>query len=104
MIGQYLIKRLNLTSNISEKDIDRIAYLMKNLDFVINGLVDTPQVASGGICIDEINSSLELIKYNNIFIGGEMIDIDGKCGGYNLHFAFCSAYHIYNKLKELIYV
>lgn len=104
MIGQYLIKRLNLTSNISEKDIDRIAYLMKNLDFVINGLVDTPQVASGGICIDEINSSLELIKYNNIFIGGEMIDIDGKCGGYNLHFAFCSAYHIFNKLKELIYV
>lgn len=104
MIGQYLIKRLNLTANIAINDIEKIAYLLKNLDFNINGLLDTPQVASGGVSTDEINHSLELKRYKNMFIGGEMIDIDGKCGGYNLHFAFCCAVHIYNQLKERIYV
>ena len=104
MIGQDLIKRLNLTANIAINDIEKIAYLLKNLDFNINGLLDTPQVASGGVSTDEINHSLELKRYKNMFIGGEMIDIDGKCGGYNLHFAFCCAVHIYNQLKERIYV
>lgn len=104
MIGQYLIKKLNLKDKITNKDIIKIASTLKNLSFNINGLVDTPQVASGGICISEIKTNLELFKYNNIFIGGEMIDIDGKCGGYNLHFAFCSAVHIFNSLKERLHV
>lgn len=100
MVGQYLIKRLNLKNIITENDIKNIAYLLKNMTFKINGLVDAPQVAKGGIDIKEIKPNLELKKYNNIFIGGEMIDIDGKCGGYNLHFAFSSAIHIFNNLKE----
>lgn len=102
MLGQYLIKRLNLKNKIKENDIFIISKNLKNLSFNINGLVDTPQVAKGGIDTKEIKPNLELYKYNNIFIGGEMIDIDGKCGGYNLHFAFSCALNIYNELKEKI--
>lgn len=104
MLGQYISKRLNLKGVISKDDIDIIAKTLKNLTFKINGLVDTPQVAKGGVDTNEINTNLELKKYKNIFIGGEMIDIDGKCGGYNLHFAFSSALEIYNTLKERLYV
>lgn len=104
MIGQYIIKRLNLKETLTNNDIKTIANTLKHLTFKINGLVDNPQVAKGGIDVSEINNNLELVKYSNIFIGGEMIDIDGKCGGYNLHFAFSSALEIFNELKERLHV
>ena len=97
-ISQYLIKRLNLKDTLTIKDIKLIAYELKNLKFKVKGLVDTPQVAKGEININEVNSNLELKKYKNIYIGGECLDIDAKCGGYNLHFAFSSALTIYNDL------
>lgn len=46
------------------------------------------QVSSGGININEINLNLSLKNDPNIFVGGEEIDIDGICGGYNIEFAF----------------
>ncbi len=49
------------------------------------------QVSNGGIDISEINNNLSLKKDNNIYVGGEIIDVDGLCGGYNLMFAFTSA-------------
>ena len=49
------------------------------------------QVSHGGIDISEINDNLSLKKDNNIYVGGEIIDVDGLCGGYNLMFAFTSA-------------
>ena len=30
----------------------------------------------------------------NIYLTGELLDVDGDCGGYNLHFAFASGYHV----------
>ena len=102
MVGQYIINKLNLKNTITKEDINNIAFTLKNLDFEVLGLMDAPQVAKGGIDINEIKSNLELKKYSNIYIGGEMIDIDGKCGGYNLHFAFSSALTIYNNLKEIL--
>ncbi len=50
------------------------------------------QVCVGGLSIDNINDNLELKKYPNIYITGEVLDIDGLCGGYNLEFAFASGY------------
>ena len=102
MVGQYFINKLNLKNKITKEDINSIAFTLKNLDFEVLGLMDAPQVAKGGIDIYEIKPNLELKKYSNIYIGGEMMDVDGKCGGYNLHFAFSSALTIYNNLKEIL--
>lgn len=52
------------------------------------------QVMSGGVSLEEVNENLECIKYPGIYIAGEVLDVDGDCGGYNLHFAFASGYHI----------
>lgn len=47
---------------------------------------------SGGIDLSEINTStMELRKHPGIFAIGEVCDIDGKTGGYNLQFAYSSA-------------
>jgi len=52
------------------------------------------QVMCGGVNINEINDNLES-KYNkNLYFGGEILDIDGICGGYNLHFAISSGIRI----------
>lgn len=52
---------------------------------------DNAQVCSGGISLDEINyETLETKKVSNLYFCGEVLDVDGDCGGYNLSFAFLS--------------
>lgn len=52
---------------------------------------ETAQVISGGVDLEEINDDFSYKKDKNIFFMGELLDIDGICGGYNLLFAFASA-------------
>jgi predicted Rossmann fold flavoprotein len=50
-------------------------------------------VTSGGICIDEIDShSMQSKNVKGLYFCGEVIDVDGPCGGYNLQWAFSSGY------------
>ena len=88
MINQYVIK--NAKSN-SPTDL---AYTIKHLKFNVLENLDfkTAQVTSGGISVKELKETLES-KYNeNLYFLGEVVDVDAVCGGYNLHFAFASAY------------
>ena len=53
--------------------------------------LDHAQVCSGGVPLTEINSqTLESLKTKNLYFTGEIIDIDGDCGGYNLGWAWMS--------------
>ena len=70
-----------------------VIYNLKNFKITILDTYDesNAQVLKGGISVDEINSDFSLKKYNKIYVTGELLDIDGRCGGYNLTFAFTSA-------------
>lgn len=59
------------------------------------------QVCRGGIDLSEINDDFSLKKYPHIFATGEVLDIDGVCGGYNLMFAFMSALRCARSLKNI---
>lgn len=53
------------------------------------------QVTAGGVSLDSISDSFELInnktqKKMGVYAIGELLDVNGRCGGYNLHFAFVS--------------
>lgn len=50
------------------------------------------QVCSGGVDLNELTENFELKKINNMFVIGELTDVDGACGGYNLAYAFISGY------------
>ena len=50
------------------------------------------QVTRGSVCLNEITSNFSLKKYSNIKVIGEILNVDGICGGYNLAFAFISGY------------
>ena len=81
--------------------------LMNNLD--IHHLVFTfkdfyeykiAEVSHGGLSLSEVNDSLESKKENGLYFTGEVLDIDGMCGGYNLMFAFASAEKVSKALGE----
>ncbi|MCQ2285348.1 MAG: NAD(P)/FAD-dependent oxidoreductase [Bacteroidales bacterium] len=75
---------------------------VKNLKFDIDKTYDMEfaQVCNGGVCLSEIDENFELKKYKGLFALGEMLDVDGICGGFNLYFAFASAYKLARYLKN----
>ena len=53
--------------------------------------IENGQVCSGGISLDEINeNTFESLKVKNLYITGELLDITGDCGGYNLTICWIS--------------
>ena len=75
------------------------AYLKENrldihhLSFSFKSFYDysIAEVSHGGVAINEVNDSLESKKEKGLYFAGEILDVDGMCGGYNLMFAFASA-------------
>ena len=52
------------------------------------------QVTRGGIKMTELTRELESKLVKNLFLAGEVLDVDGDCGGYNLQWAFTSGIYI----------
>ncbi len=72
-----------------------IIELFSNLEFEIKNLADFNQsmVTKGGIDLSEINpQNMESRIISNFFAAGEVLDIDGDTGGYNLQAAFSTAF------------
>ncbi len=82
------------TSNLSNNDFKRIIDYLKNAEYSISGTggFKSAMVTAGGISLDEIDlKTMKLKKYNNIYAIGEVLDINGDTGGYNLQFSYSSA-------------
>ncbi|MGI6486338.1 MAG: NAD(P)/FAD-dependent oxidoreductase [Tepidanaerobacteraceae bacterium] len=81
--------------SITSEQISRISKILKCWQFKIKGTKSWPsaQVTAGGIRTSEIDpGTLESKIVKGLFFAGEIIDIDGKCGGYNLQWAWSSGY------------
>ena len=77
--------------------IERKELLIKNIiDFELKindtNSFDKAQVCTGGISLEEVNEYMESIYQKDLYIIGELLDVDGKCGGFNLAFAFITGY------------
>lgn len=57
------------------------------------------EVSHGGISVNEVTDSLESKKEKGLYFVGEILDVDGMCGGYNLMFAFASSETVAKALK-----
>lgn len=80
----------SLTSKEKELLKDNITnFYVKIID---TGSFDKAQVCTGGISLDEINESMEINKIPDLYLVGEVLDVDGICGGFNLAFAFITGY------------
>ena len=85
------------------RDIKNIAEYCKNVEFTYKNSYgfDNSQVTLGGISLDNLNEDFSSKIEPNVYMIGEMVDVDGLCGGYNLMFAFASAKQVYNSISKL---
>lgn len=87
------IKKDTLFKTVNEKDIKRLSKLVKSWSFEINGTKDfsDAQVVSGGaVCSEFYSETLMSKKHKELYCCGEILDVDGPCGGYNLQWAWSS--------------
>ncbi len=75
------------------KSLKEIVATVKAFTLDITGTLgfDYAQVTKGGVPLGEVTESFESKICPSLFFAGEILDVDGECGGYNLHFAFASA-------------
>lgn len=81
-------------SSLTSRDIKQIAKTIKDFSFtpVMSDGFKSAQVSAGGVGSREADPrTLMSKKIKNLFICGELLDADGDCGGFNLHFAIGSA-------------
>lgn len=96
-INQLIIKLsgcrpLDKVSDIPAKKRKKIEELYRSLRVTVcktNGF-ENAQVSAGGISAEELTLDLESKIVPNLYFAGEIIDMDGICGGYNLQWAWTS--------------
>ena len=82
-----------LIQSLSDHEIDRLAHVIAAFDLTVRGVkgFDSAQVTAGGLDTGEFDpATLESRYQPGLHACGEMLDVDGDCGGYNLMFAFGS--------------
>ena len=80
---------------LPEKDFRRILRLIRKFEIEISGYkgYDMAQITAGGVSTKEvIAGTLESKWLRGLYFTGELLDVDGTCGGYNLQWAFTSGY------------
>lgn len=98
-IMSLFIRMVGLKPNLCVEEADEAAIrqvydLCRNWKLHINGSnsYDNAQVCAGGVNLSEVEDTMESKKMSGIFFAGEILDVDGKCGGYNLQWAWTSGY------------
>lgn len=86
--------------SLTDDEIQKIVNFLSELSLNVCGIgsFDKAQVTTGGVSLEEINDCFELKKIKNVHVIGEALDVDGKCGGYNLAFCFMTGFLLGDKL------
>ena len=95
-----ILKELNIdknkrVSNLSKEEIRAISKILTSWNFKVIGSksFSDAQVTAGGVNTNEINNqTMESKIVKGLYIVGELLDIDGDCGGFNLQWAWSSGY------------
>lgn len=97
-VGSEIIKSVlkepsKTAGALSETEIRRIAETVKSFSFPVTGTLswDKAQVTAGGVPLSEVNADMSSKVCNGLYLCGELLNIDGCCGGFNLHWAWASA-------------
>lgn len=100
-LGMALLKECEViplsreASSLTDLELEKICDAIKSFKLIADGTLswNNAQVTSGGVEVVGINSKTMQSKYNEgLYFCGELIDIDGDCGGYNLQWAWSSGY------------
>jgi predicted Rossmann fold flavoprotein len=92
IINQKLIPYI---LRLSQNNYSKIPNIVKNLNFnIVNTKgFDFCEVVAGGVDMDSIDSNtMQSLKREGLYFCGEVLDVDGDCGGFNLQWAWSSGY------------
>ncbi len=84
-------------------EIESLSTTLKSFEFEVKGTrgYKYAQVTAGGIKLEDINlETMESKKAKNLFVTGEILDVDGDCGGYNLQWAWASGFVAGNSVSR----
>ena len=73
-------------------EYETLAVSLKSYPLDVRGIAEPGQcqVHRGGVDVAAVTDDLESVAHPGLFFAGEMLDVDGPCGGYNLHWAWAS--------------
>ena len=98
-INMVMIKQAGFRPEMKVKDTGwkKIWTMMQKYQcFVIPisdiNTMEKAQVCAGGVDYTQLSVSLQSKLVKGLYFAGEMLDVDGKCGGYNLQWAWTSGY------------
>ncbi len=100
-LGQVLLKACGIAPlsrrslSLSTEELSQLADKIKAWSFEVRGTMswNNAQATAGGVEVGDINpSTMESKLSDGLFLAGEILDIDGDCGGYNLQWAWSSGY------------
>lgn len=80
---------------LSLTEIHALVSMVKHMECKVEGVsdFDKAQVTAGGVSTKEVNPlTMESVLEKGIYFTGEVLDVDGVCGGYNLQWAWASGY------------
>ena len=88
-VGRAVMRRC------ASSDARTVARTVKNFTLAADGSLgfDYAQVTKGGVPASEIDGNLQSKIVPNLYLTGEVLDVDGDCGGYNLTWALVSGMH-----------
>lgn len=104
-LGQFLYKSMGpdlctladipkerLNAEIGKKNLSRLIEFLKNMVFTVTGRLPGEEfVTAGGVTLREIDpKTMESLICPGLFFAGEILNIDGFTGGYNLQVAWCT--------------
>ena len=105
-LGQMVCKAAGFTNQctdtLTDSDLQKIARQLRTFNLPILGVCgfDQAQVTAGGLRTDEFDpQTMESLLVPGFYACGEVLDIDGDCGGYNLQWAWSSG-HLAGLLME----
>lgn len=88
------LKPTDRVSQIKRESLENVMNMCKKFEVTVTGNkgFENAQVCAGGVSVEEITKSMESIYVPGLFFAGELLDVDGKCGGYNLQWAWTSGF------------
>lgn len=94
VLGRCKLKADDAVNTETKARIFAMFGMLRKLHTEITGTnpMESAQVCMGGVALSEVKNNLEAKKVPGLFLCGEMLDVDGRCGGYNLQWAWSSGH------------
>ena len=109
-VGQTIVRvaeipLTKLCRDLTQQEVLRIARIIQNWQIPVTGTqgMGGAQVTAGGITATEFDPTTLMSRLvPGLFAAGEVLDVDGDCGGFNLQWAWASAFTAANAIGELV--